>query len=337
MEHPAVARRHSNALSLAKIEAAIDSTSGSELLEWSQIARGLERHGETYPDRVYVFRIRGPKASESVGTLDDPSPHLKRLCEILVRRSFADARILRDYLIPKGASAWLAIASTGENDGYTALKEWMNRFTLATFAQLRRAGVQEGIPADDVRGWLYAAYWCMRIEGLRYPEVVETDWELTKLDEAASLVLGLPSTARIRITRVVANAADALATEARHVLEALAATLAPSRADVGARPTGEPKRVEVVLWEGADPSKRNVRLARTRTAYLEAGGNVASALESLRVDGHRISRRTFYNHLDALDRTCPGWRREVQLCKEPAQMHGMRTVGTRKKSRGVSG
>jgi HAMP domain-containing protein len=100
---------------------------------------------------------------------------------------------------------------------------------------------------------------------------------------------------------------------------------------------GGPARTEVVLWEGAEHNERNVRLARTRSAYLEAHGNVAEALAALKADGNEIARRTFYNHLDALDTAIPHWRDSVQLCNQPAQMHGTRIVGTRGKSRGKAG
>jgi len=106
-----------------------------------------------------------------------------------------------------------------------------------------------------------------------------------------------------------------------------------------------PVRTEVVLWEGAEYNERNVRLARTRSAYLEAHGNVTDALVALKAGGNEIARRTFYNHLDALDKAIPHWRDSVQLCNcatvqlcnEPAQMHGTRIVGTRGKSRGKTG
>lgn len=92
----------------------------------------------------------------------------------------------------------------------------------------------------------------------------------------------------------------------------------------------------VVLWDGAEHSERNIRLARTRSAYLEAHGNVADALAALERAGNRVARRTFYNHLNALDEAIPHWRNSV-LCNEPAQMHGTRIVGTRGKSRGKAG
>ena len=98
-----------------------------------------------------------------------------------------------------------------------------------------------------------------------------------------------------------------------------------------------PPRTEVVLWEGATHSDFNIRLARTRSAYLEAHGNVVAVMAALKADGNPVARRTIYNHLDALDVAIPRWRDSVQLCNEPAQMHGTRIVGTRGKSRGKAG
>lgn len=89
----------------------------------------------------------------------------------------------------------------------------------------------------------------------------------------------------------------------------------------------------VVLWEGAEHNERNVWLARTRSAYLEAHGNVADALAALKADGDEVSRSTFYNHLDALDRAIPRWRESVQLSNSTGNLDGMRNVGTRGKSR----
>lgn len=90
----------------------------------------------------------------------------------------------------------------------------------------------------------------------------------------------------------------------------------------------------LVLWEGAEHTERNVRLARTRTAHLEAHGNVVDALAALKAAGHPVSRSTYYNHLDALDRAIPGWRASVQLSNPTGNPDGLRTVGTHGKSRG---
>lgn len=121
-------------------------------------------------------------------------------------------------------------------------------------------------------------------------------------------------------------------------LQRAAAAVDPGAGDNGGAATKAlPARTEVVLWEGAAHTDRNIRLARTRSAYLEAHGNVVAALAALKAGGNEIARRTFYYHLDALDVAIPGWRDCVQLCNEPAQMHGTRIVRTRGKSRGRVG
>lgn len=96
---------------------------------------------------------------------------------------------------------------------------------------------------------------------------------------------------------------------------------------------GGPARTAIVLWEGADLTDRNIRLARTRTAYLEAHGDVTAAIEALKQAGSPVARSTFYNHLDALDVAIPRWRESVQLSNPTGNLDGMRNVGTRGKSR----
>lgn len=93
----------------------------------------------------------------------------------------------------------------------------------------------------------------------------------------------------------------------------------------------------LVLWEGAEHSGRNISLARTRTAYLEAHGSVAEALESLKEGGHGISRSTFYNHLTALDDEIPGWRNSVQSSRPGGNPDGLRAARTRRKPMGEVG
>lgn len=94
-----------------------------------------------------------------------------------------------------------------------------------------------------------------------------------------------------------------------------------------------PARTEVVLWEGAAHTDRNIRLARTRSAYLEAHGDVPAAMKALEDAGNPVARSTFYNHLDALDVAIPRWRESVQLSNPTGNLDGMRNVGTRGKSR----
>ena len=90
----------------------------------------------------------------------------------------------------------------------------------------------------------------------------------------------------------------------------------------------------VVLWEGAEPSERNIQLARTRSAYLEAHGNVAEGVAARAADGHRVSMSTFYNHLEALDVVDPHWRDRYLLSNPVGNLEKMHIARTRGKSRG---
>ena len=83
----------------------------------------------------------------------------------------------------------------------------------------------------------------------------------------------------------------------------------------------------VVMWEGAEPSGRNVVLARTRTAFLEAGGSVAKALAILRAGGIQVGKSAFYRHLKVLDGEIPGWREGIQPPRHTGSAGGMRRVG----------
>jgi hypothetical protein len=95
-----------------------------------------------------------------------------------------------------------------------------------------------------------------------------------------------------------------------------------------------PARTEVVLWEGAEYNERIVRLARTRSAYLEAHGKVTDALAALTLGGNAIGKSTFYDHLRALDTACPGWRASVLVSGASGIPESGVAVRTPKKSRG---
>ena len=62
-----------------------------------------------------------------------------------------------------------------------------------------------------------------------------------------------------------------------------------------------PRTQIIVLWEGADHSDENVKLARVRTAMLENGFEVRRALASMKNDGHKMSQASFYRALKTLD------------------------------------
>lgn len=97
------------------------------------------------------------------------------------------------------------------------------------------------------------------------------------------------------------------------------------------------KTTTVVLWEGAEHTERNVKLARTRTAYLEAHGDVSEALKALNRDDCSIGQSTFYEHLNKLDQETPGWRGGVRRDSGPSgksEIGGQ--TGIREKHRGKS-
>ncbi len=101
--------------------------------------------------------------------------------------------------------------------------------------------------------------------------------------------------------------------------------------------TLEPKPVTVVLWEGAEHSERNIGLARTRTAFLEAHGDETDAMEAMTMAGRRIARSTYYAHLNALDIACPGWRAGVRQSGSPGQPDKSDRAGLHEKRRAKSG
>lgn len=124
--------------------------------------------------------------------------------------------------------------------------------------------------------------------------------------------------------------ADLLAQAVGRALEKVAPDLIAS-ANAARRPL--PATTQVVLWEGAEQSERTIRLARTRSAYLEAQGNVSAAMEALEKDGNPIGKSTFYDHLKALDSLSLGWRNDVLLSGASGNLENGVSVRTRRKSR----
>ncbi len=125
--------------------------------------------------------------------------------------------------------------------------------------------------------------------------------------------------------------ASTLDTDAFHA----SALILRSVADAGNDPQSKPgsARTEVVLWLGAEHSERNIRLARTRAAYLEAGGSVPDALAALKAEGHPIARSTFYDHLSALDEANPDWRASVLVSGTSGNPENSAITRTRRNTR----
>ena len=73
----------------------------------------------------------------------------------------------------------------------------------------------------------------------------------------------------------------------------------------------------VVMWDGADLSDKHIKLARVRTAYLEAHGEVKAAMAELKKQKIKISLSTFYKYVEDLDRIDPAWRVRKPIPTEP--------------------
>lgn len=67
----------------------------------------------------------------------------------------------------------------------------------------------------------------------------------------------------------------------------------------------------IVLWEGADNTPYNRRIALTCSAYLEANRNVGKAIAALKREGHKVSQSTFYEYLGVRDEQDKGWRNGI--------------------------
>jgi len=133
----------------------------------------------------------------------------------------------------------------------------------------------------------------------------------TRLREEWNRLGRRPLTLRERVDATLRERVDAFRTKLKEERrqEPFVGTTRPQRAPaaIDAKPVAIPPTV-VVLWEGAEHTKLNVRRARVRTAYLEAHRIVVDAMADLDKAGHPVSKRTFYNHLNALDELVPGWR-----------------------------
>lgn len=73
----------------------------------------------------------------------------------------------------------------------------------------------------------------------------------------------------------------------------------------------------VFMWPGAEHSEKNTKIARVRTAYLEAQGKVTAAMAELKKQKFKISTSTFYKYIADLDRLDPEWRQRTPIPNEP--------------------
>lgn len=101
------------------------------------------------------------------------------------------------------------------------------------------------------------------------------------------------------------------------------------------RGTGGRKKVpeKVILWEGAEVSDKNIKLARVRTAFLETGGSVRETRDELRRNDISLSTATIYRYLNLLDELIPGWRRSFSFSQSMRNRENLHVVRSRQKSR----
>jgi len=89
----------------------------------------------------------------------------------------------------------------------------------------------------------------------------------------------------------------------------------------------------VVLWPGAENTPTNIRIARSRTAILESGGNVKEAHKLLSREGNRIARSTMYGHIKILNKEDRGWNSGI-ISKQLGNLENGVSPRTKGKQRG---
>jgi hypothetical protein len=82
------------------------------------------------------------------------------------------------------------------------------------------------------------------------------------------------------------------------------------------------KTQTITLWEGAENTPVNIRRARTRSAFLEAHGDVQEARKALEREGNPVPQSTFYKHLSDLDAQTPQWRVGCPTRDEDSKQRG---------------
>ena len=96
----------------------------------------------------------------------------------------------------------------------------------------------------------------------------------------------------------------------------------------------KPKQPQtVVLWPGAENTPTNIRIARTRTAILESGGNVNKAHKLLSKEGNGIALSTLYGHIKILNAKDPEWNSGI-ISKQLGNLENGVSPRTKGKQRG---
>ena len=89
----------------------------------------------------------------------------------------------------------------------------------------------------------------------------------------------------------------------------------------------------VVLWPGAEHTPHNIRIARSRTAILESGGNVKEAQELLSKEGNGIALSTLYGHIKILNEIDLEWNSGI-ISKQLGNLENGVSPRTKGKQRG---
>ena len=89
----------------------------------------------------------------------------------------------------------------------------------------------------------------------------------------------------------------------------------------------------VVLWPGAEHTPYNIRIARSRTAILESGGNVKEAHKLLSREGNGIALATLYGHIKILNKEDRGWNSGI-ISKQLGNLENGVSPRTKGKQRG---
>jgi hypothetical protein len=236
---------------------------------------------------------------------------LKQLYEILVPRP--DEKRLRFGVVPR--ERHLLEPDPEPDDERAVLDQIRNVESARASAKGNRKGKDPALADDLAR--------------LTQPDPVRAEWP----EWIKRWQLGEKSVLRL-LTLLEAeppHKADQI-----HAGEGVDASTRPDFKTQGAHTkvaSADPPSRTVILWEGAEFTERNIRLARTRSAYLEAHGDVNAAMKALSESGHPIAKSTFYDHLKAIDTELPDWRKSTLVSGASGNPENGVRAGTRGKSR----